>query len=73
MAVPTGKKSKSKKKMRRANHDRITLPNLTDCPNCAADMLSHRVCPECGYYRGREVVVPEIDEFDEETEEVASA
>jgi len=74
MAVPTGKKSKSKKRMRRANHDRITLPHITDCPNCAADMLAHRACPECGYYRDRQVFVPVEDEFEgEETEEEAAS
>jgi large subunit ribosomal protein L32 len=63
MAVPTGKKSKSKKRMRRANHDRITLPDVTDCTNCGSDVLAHHVCPACGHYRGREVVVIEVDDL----------
>jgi large subunit ribosomal protein L32 len=42
--------------MRRANHDKITAPNLGPCPNCDELMVSHRVCPACGQYRGREVV-----------------
>ena len=37
MAVPTNKKSKSKRDMRRANHDRITLPQVSICDNCGAD------------------------------------
>jgi len=69
MAVPTGKKSKSKKRMRRANHDRITLPDVTDCADCGADVLAHHVCPECGFYRGREVVVMEIDELADDAAE----
>jgi large subunit ribosomal protein L32 len=42
--------------MRRANHDRITAPNLIPCPNCGDMMVPHRVCPACGHYKGREVV-----------------
>ncbi len=73
MAVPTGKKSKSKKRMRRANHDRISLPHVTYCPTCAADMISHRACPECGYYREREVFVPEGAADEDESVDAASA
>ena len=54
MAVPKQKKSKSKRDMRRANHDRITLPNVAICENCGADVLSHRACGECGWYGSAE-------------------
>jgi large subunit ribosomal protein L32 len=43
--------------MRRANHDKITAPNVVPCPNCSAAMLPHRVCPSCGFYRGKAVIV----------------
>ena len=56
MAVPKKKKSKSKRDMRRANHARIGAPNVVHCPKCKGAKLSHRVCPECGYYKDREVV-----------------
>mgnify|MGYP000199323565 CR=1 FL=1 len=26
------------------------------CPQCGAARLPHRMCKECGYYNGREVV-----------------
>lgn len=29
---------------------------LTDCPDCGAKALAHTACPECGKYRGRQVV-----------------
>ena len=56
MAVPKKRMSSSRRDKRRANHDKITAPNLKPCPNCGELMLSHRVCPACGHYRGREVV-----------------
>ena len=67
MAVPKRKKSKSKRDSRRAQHDRITLPNVSLCPNCGADVLSHRACGECGWYGGRVAVemAVDIDELDE--------
>jgi len=30
--------------------------NVVKCSNCGADKLSHRVCPSCGYYKGRQVM-----------------
>jgi large subunit ribosomal protein L32 len=42
--------------MRRAQHDKITAPNVVPCSNCSAPMISHRVCPSCGFYKGRSVL-----------------
>jgi large subunit ribosomal protein L32 len=42
--------------MRRANHDKITAPNLSACSNCSAPTLPGRICPSCGFYKGRAVV-----------------
>jgi len=42
--------------MRRAHHDKVAAPNVIPCPKCGEMMLSHRVCPECGHYKGREVI-----------------
>lgn len=56
MAVPKRRLSSSKRDMRRANHDKVTPPNLVPCPNCSAPSLSHRVCGACGHYRGRDIL-----------------
>jgi large subunit ribosomal protein L32 len=61
MAVPKKRKSKSRRDMRRANHDRRSAPTLSPCPNCAELKLSHRVCPACGTYKGREFVAVSHD------------
>jgi large subunit ribosomal protein L32 len=32
------------------------VPSMGTCPNCGTPRLSHRVCPKCGFYRGRVVM-----------------
>ena len=58
MAVPMRKISKRRTRMR-ASHHAITAKNLRDCPRCGTAGPGHRVCGNCGYYRGREVVSKE--------------
>lgn len=55
MAMPKRRKSKSKVRMCKRAH-KIALPNPKPCPNCGDTHLPHRVCPACGYYRGRQVL-----------------
>ena len=52
MAHPKHKISKQRRDKRRT-HDKLDLPTLVNCSNCGSAVLYHRVCPECGYYRGR--------------------
>jgi large subunit ribosomal protein L32 len=59
MAVPKGKTSRAKRDKRRS-HDAIGVPPVSLCPQCREPKLPHRVCPNCGTYRGREVIA--IDE-----------
>ena len=56
MAVPKKKKSPSRRNMRRANHDKRTAPGLVPCANCEEPTMSHRVCPACGFYKGRQIL-----------------
>jgi large subunit ribosomal protein L32 len=56
VAVPKRKTSRSRRDMRRAHHDKVTAPNVIPCPKCGDMMMSHRVCPACGFYKGRSVV-----------------
>lgn len=61
MAVPKRRTSKSKKQMRRS-HDFLKRPNFSVCPNCFEAHMPHRVCPSCGYYKGRRVLGQEVEE-----------
>ncbi len=56
MAVPKGKVSKSRRDKRAANW-KISAPNLVECPQCHELKASHQVCPKCGYYDKKQVVV----------------
>jgi large subunit ribosomal protein L32 len=44
---------------KRRTHDKAIAPTVSTCSNCGAVTLYHRVCPECGYYRGKQAVVKE--------------
>lgn len=54
MANPTGKFGKSRTRKRRATW-KISAPSRSLCPRCHSPKLPHRVCRECGYYKGKEV------------------
>lgn len=56
MAVPKRRTTRAKRDQRRAQHDKVTAPNLSECPNCGDVTIPHRVCRSCGHYKGRLVV-----------------
>ncbi|NLN41733.1 MAG: 50S ribosomal protein L32 [Clostridiales bacterium] len=58
MAVPKRKTSKARRDKRRA-HWKVSMPGMTECPQCGTMKLSHRVCKECGYYNKKQVIAVE--------------
>ena len=60
MAVPKRKKSKMRIRQRKA-HLKFEPAMVKACPNCGAPQQSHRVCPSCGQYRGRQVVTVAVE------------
>lgn len=56
MAVPKNKVSKARRDKRRSSVWKLEVPGMTECPQCHEMKLSHRVCKNCGYYDGKEVV-----------------
>ena len=59
MAVPKRRTSSSKRDMRRAPNMKKAMPGLSVCGQCREPKLPHRVCPNCNYYDGKEVVASE--------------
>ncbi len=55
MPVPKRKTSRAVRDARRATHA-IDAPAKSVCPQCHSPKLPHRVCGECGYYNGKEVI-----------------
>lgn len=47
---------------RHSTRERLNLKRLTDtyqvatCKNCGAKKLAYKVCPACGYYKGKQVI-----------------
>ena len=59
---PKKKISKTASRTRHATWETINLRRMTEtyqvgkCSNCGAKKLAHRVCPVCGYYKGKQVI-----------------
>jgi large subunit ribosomal protein L32 len=60
MAVPKRRTSRSRRDMRRSHHA-LATPAHSVCPQCKEPKRPHRVCRNCGTYRGREVVPVDED------------
>ncbi|MEK6269602.1 MAG: 50S ribosomal protein L32 [Planctomycetales bacterium] len=58
MAVPKRKHSNSRTGKRRS-HDALRPRQLTYCPKCSNSLPTHTICPNCGWYMGRNVVAIE--------------
>ncbi|MBM3659218.1 MAG: 50S ribosomal protein L32 [Actinobacteria bacterium] len=56
MAVPKRKTPRSKTHSRRSANMKLAPPAKSSCPQCGAAKLPHRVCNNCGTYRGRQVI-----------------
>ena len=57
MPLPKRRHSSTRQAKRRT-HWKLQAPNLVECNRCKATAQMHHICPECGYYNGRQWVVP---------------
>lgn len=65
MPVPKQRHNTARKGRRRAGQV-IKIKNITKvqsvkCSNCEANIMPHRACPKCGFYKGREVIKTQKD------------
>ncbi len=56
MAVPKQRQNKSRRNRRRNGHKKPKNLALIKCPNCSTMIPPHKVCYNCGYYKGKEVI-----------------
>lgn len=59
MAVPKRKVSKARRDSRRSAVWKLETPALSRCTHCGELTSPHKVCKNCGYYKGREVISKE--------------
>jgi len=57
--VQAKKRTKQQKRERRA-HISLSRNTLAVCPKCGSPVRQHRVCTNCGYYKGRDVMQLEL-------------
>jgi large subunit ribosomal protein L32 len=53
---PKKKHSHARKMKRRSNVWKLDMPGLSNCTQCGELKSPHRVCGNCGYYNGKQVV-----------------
>jgi large subunit ribosomal protein L32 len=54
MPLPKRRHSTQRGRKRRT-HWKVTVASLGKCTQCGKSILSHRVCPFCGFYKGAQV------------------
>ncbi|RJP74922.1 MAG: 50S ribosomal protein L32 [Candidatus Zixiibacteriota bacterium] len=57
MPVPKRRQSTTRRDKRRT-HFKLVAATVMACPSCGEAKQPHRVCPNCGFYRKRKVIVP---------------
>ncbi len=59
MAVPKKRLTHHRRNNRRnaPGHQQAVFIQLAKCSNCSNRVFPHSVCPECGFYKGRKVLV----------------
>lgn len=55
MPVPKRKTARSRRRARRS-HWKPHIATWTFCPRCNEPVLTHGVCHNCGYYKGKKLI-----------------
>ena len=59
--MPNPKRQHSRQRQRkRRTHYKASIPQIGTCPQCQKPILSHRVCPFCGFYKGKLVLAVKV-------------
>ena len=61
--MPNPKRRHSNTRTRkRRTHDKMSVMTHSGCSQCGNPVPPHRVCPKCGYYKGRPVLQIKVKE-----------
>jgi large subunit ribosomal protein L32 len=55
VGVPKRRVTRARQGKRRA-HLALSAPSLVECEHCHEKRLPHHVCPNCGWYNGRQAI-----------------
>ena len=61
MGVPKKRRSSSEKAKHRG-YIKLARVTISECSHCHQPKLPHRVCENCGYYDGQEIIAMVKDE-----------
>ena len=61
MAQPKRRWSKARTHSKRSTWKK-EQPTYTSCPHCHEPVMPHRVCKNCGYYDGKEIIAKKENE-----------
>ena len=64
MAVPKKKVSKARRDKRRSSVWKIDAPAIQKCPKCGEYKAAHKVCSNCGTYKGKTIIDVNKDSAD---------
>lgn len=67
-AIAQQRRVSKTRKLKRRTHYKLEVPGMVVCSNCGELKLSHRVCPECGFYDGKQVKEIKVKEDKKENE-----
>ena len=57
MPVPKKRLTKRRQGNRRSQgHGKIEVKEMAKCINCSYHVMPHRVCPNCGFYKGKKIL-----------------
>ena len=58
-AIAQQRRTSKTRKLKRRTHYKITANDTVKCPKCGEAVRPHRVCANCGTYKGKEVTKKE--------------
>jgi len=56
MSVPKRRQTSSRRDRRRKHNDIVNTPSTVKCSDCGSQKIPHRVCAECGTYKGKKML-----------------